>query len=91
MAALVKLRRSAAHLGERPQWAARVTNADERTLLCKAPFLRTADLGVRRSMWVSVCQGSNGRFCLSGQEPFAGAANGSSPRFATYATQIMNG
>lgn len=37
--------------------------------LCKVRYLRTADLGVQRSMGASVCYGLNGRFCNSGTEP----------------------
>jgi hypothetical protein len=38
MAALVKLRRSAAHLGERPQWAVRVFQASPCFASSKATF-----------------------------------------------------
>jgi hypothetical protein len=35
----------------------------------KGRSLRTADLGVQRSMGASVCYGLNGRFCNSDTEP----------------------
>lgn len=49
--------------------AVRRSAIEKRSWLCKVRLLRVADLGAQRSMWVSLCQGLNGCFCLSGTEP----------------------